>query len=241
LKRALALRRLADEAANDHRHREPGPDLVDHQWKDHTRKDFDNVGARMFQRRKRRRKAQVVVEKQPLHGYHPLGAGCRDQPAVRGDDAVNPNLARKEGDARSILTEPGDQIDVDEGQLSAGLHRPDQWSEMKCGGAHKKDGGNLGCQGPGQLFSAPDDGRDWHTPEGFEETCDRYIDAAGVGGRDDRPSGHRHLLLDRLNSNDAPIFLMHDSEPSLTAAPAGRRLHTGNPAWRPSPNVGSPS
>ena len=58
---------------------------------------------------------------------------------MRGDDAVDADLASEECDPGTILPQPGNQVDVDEGHLATGLHGPDQWTEMKRGRADEKD------------------------------------------------------------------------------------------------------
>src|SRR5207248_9193005 len=43
--RGITMRRLSHKAPHDDREREPGPDLVDDEGKDHPGEDFDNVWA----------------------------------------------------------------------------------------------------------------------------------------------------------------------------------------------------
>jgi hypothetical protein len=109
--------------------------------------------------------------------------------------AVDADLPGEERNPGAIFTQPGNQVDVDEGHLAAGLHGPDQRTEMKCGSANEKDGRYVGGERSRKVFGVADDGCHGHAIEGLEEARDRSIDRLCAGGRRHRASGHRHLLL----------------------------------------------
>ena len=74
-----------------------------------------------------------------MHSDDALGPRGHNERAVRGDDAVDADLAGEERHPGAILSQPGNQVDVDERHLAPGLYGPDERTEMKCWGAHEKD------------------------------------------------------------------------------------------------------
>src|SRR5205823_7826438 len=100
--------------------------------------------------------SEIVVEQQSLHGDDPLGPRGSNERAVRGDDAVDADLAGQERNPSAILPQPGNQVDVDERHLATGLHGPDERTEMKSGGANEKDGRDPRGERSGKVLGMAD-------------------------------------------------------------------------------------
>src|SRR2546430_17392105 len=93
---------------------------------------------------------------------------------MRGDDAVDADLAGEKRDPGSVFTETGDQVDVDERHLAPSLHRPHERAEMERRRAKKED--DRPPRGP----------RSEEVPGTAAEGRDRNAREEGPEGRDTR-------------------------------------------------------
>src|SRR6266702_1267796 len=139
LERGLPLLRFGHESPDNDWYRVTGPDLLGDQGEDDGGLHLDDVGACVLNGGHRGMQSEIVVKQQALHGDDAVGPRRGHQGTVGGDDAVDADLAGEERNPGAILTQPGNQVDMDEGHLAPRLHGPDEWTEMKGRRANEKD------------------------------------------------------------------------------------------------------